>query len=137
MPKARKPVSSRRPPVPATSHEVIDDWMREVMPAMVPLVRAVDELIRATITDLHYAVKWSKAHYGVPGLGWVIELAAYHRSINVVFFGGADLAPPPPLGDTDRSRYVKLFALEEIARPQLRAWIEQAGRTPGWGEPPA
>jgi hypothetical protein len=56
---------------------------------------------------LHYAVKWKRPYYGLPELGWIIELAAYDISVNVVFFGGADFESPPPLGTTDRTRYVK------------------------------
>jgi hypothetical protein len=52
--------------------------------------------------------------------------------VNVVFFGGADINPPPPLGTVDRSRYVKLTTLEEAHGPDMRKWITQAGRVPGW-----
>lgn len=58
--------------------------------------------------------------------------APYDVSVNVVFLGGADFDPPPPLGTTDRTRYVKVTTLEEGQRPELHEWIEQAGRTPGW-----
>jgi hypothetical protein len=36
--------------------------------------------------------------------GWIIELAAYDVSVNVVFLGGADFYSPPPLGTTGRNR---------------------------------
>src|SRR5918994_6191703 len=49
----------------------------------------------------------------------------------VVFFGGVEFDPPPPLGTTGRTRYVKLKTLEEARRPELQ-WIEQAGRVQGW-----
>jgi hypothetical protein len=52
--------------------------------------------------------------------------------VNVVFFGGAEFDPPPPLGSTDRSRYVKVTTLEDAQRPEMRAWIKQAGHVPGW-----
>jgi hypothetical protein len=68
----------------------------------------------------------------VPELGWIIELAAYAVSVNISFFGGADFDPSPPLGTTDRSRYVKLTTLEEAQGPEMHRWIEQAGRVPGW-----
>src|SRR3546814_18613592 len=64
--------------------------------------------------------------------GWIIELVAYDVSVNVVFRGGADFDSPPPLGDTGRSRYIKLKSLEEAEQPDLEAWIAQAGRVPGW-----
>jgi hypothetical protein len=89
-------------------------------------------LIRATISGLDYAVKWKRAYYGLPELGWVIEIAAYDVSVNVVFLGGADFEPVPPLGTTGRTRYVKVTGPEEAVRPELRKWIEQAGHTMGW-----
>ena len=52
--------------------------------------------------------------------------------MNVVFLGGADYTPPPPLGTTDRTRYVKVATLDETQRRELHEWIEQAGSTAGW-----
>jgi hypothetical protein len=132
MEKGRKPTSSRKPPVSSESHAEIEDWMRRVMPDLHPIVELLDETIREAIPELNYAIKWKKAYYGLPDLGWVIELVAYDVSVNVVFFGGEDLDPPPPLGDTDRSRYVKVKTLEEARSPEMRRWIEQAGQVPGW-----
>jgi hypothetical protein len=52
--------------------------------------------------------------------------------VNVVFFGGADFDPSPPLGSRGRSRYVKLKTLEEAQDPLVRKWIEEAGGVRGW-----
>lgn len=132
MDKARSGASSRKPPVPSDDHAGIDDWMRRVMPDLQPIVRRLDELVRTTLPRAQYAVKWKKAYYGLPDLGWIIEIVAYDVSVNVVFFGGAELDPPPPLGTTDRSRYVKVKSLDELEQPDLRRWIEGAGRVAGW-----
>ena len=132
MPKAPGSGAARKPPEPTDSHAEIDDWIRRVMPDLHPIVKRLDEQIRKTIPGLQYAVKWKKAYYGVPTLGWVIEMVAYDVSVNMVFFGGADFDSPPPLGTTDRSRYVKVKTLEEAQQPEMRKWIEQAGRVPGW-----
>ena len=132
MPKTRKPNTTRKPPEPSDSHAEIEDWIRRVMPDLHPIVKRVDEMVREAIDGLQYAVKWKKAYYGLPELGWVIEVVAYDVSVNIVFLGGADFDPPPPLGDTDRSRYVKVTSLEEAQEPQMHKWIEQAGRVPGW-----
>lgn len=134
MTPMRRPAGSanaRKPPVPTDSHAEIEQWIARVMPDLHPVVQHLDELIRDTLPDLQYAVKWKKAYYGLPGLGWVIELVAYDVSVNVVFHGGADFPAPPPLG-TDRSRYVKLRTVEEAQDPSIRGWIEAAGRVPGW-----
>ena len=132
MPKAIKGNAWRKPPEPSANHSDIDDWCRRLMPDLPPIVRRLDQSVRATVPLLDYAVKWKRAYYGLPELGWIIEIAAYDVSVNVVFLGGADFESPPPLGTTDRTRYIKVTSLEEAKRPELQKWIEQAGRTPGW-----
>ncbi len=132
MPKELKGNAGRKPPQPSPDHSDIDDWFERQMPHLQPLLRALDEEIRAAIPGLHYSVKWKRPYYGLPELGWIIELAAYDVSANVVFLGGADFDSPPPLGTTGRTRYVKVTTLEEARQPELRGWFEQASRTPGW-----
>jgi hypothetical protein len=131
VPKAIKGKAGRKPPEPSASSD-IDDWRRRLMPDLQPIVKRLDATIRATVPGLDYAVKWKRAYYGLAELGWIIEIAAYDVSVNVVFLGGADFESPPPLGTTDRTRYIKLTSLEDAQRPELQNWIEQAGRTPGW-----
>jgi hypothetical protein len=133
MAKARKPTTARKPPVPSDSHADIEDWMiRRVMPELNPIVKRLDELICETIPGLQYAVKWKRAYYGLRQRGWIIEMVAYDVSVNVVFFGGAQFAPPPLLGTTGRTRYVKVTTLEDAQAPEMHKWIKQAGRVPGW-----
>jgi hypothetical protein len=132
MAKPRKATTARKPPVPSDNHTDIEDWIRRVMPDLHPIVTRLDELICETTLGLQYAVKWKKAYYGLPELGWIIEMVAYDVSVNVVFFGGAEFDPPPPLGTTERTRYVKVKTLEEVQGPEMHKWIEQAGRVPGW-----
>lgn len=132
MDKARKGTSTRKPPVPSDDHSEIDDWTRRVMPDLQPIVERLDAMIRKALPGVQYALKWKKAYYGLPDRGWVIELVAYDVSVNVVFHGGADFDTPPPLGDTDRSRYVKIRNLEELADQPVPEWIENAGRVDGW-----
>src|SRR4030095_11696866 len=95
--KAPKPLSAKKPPEATDSHAGIEERIRRVMPDLHPIVKRLDELICETIPGLQYAVKWKKAYYGLPELGWIIEMVAYDVSVNVVFFGGAELDPPPPL----------------------------------------
>lgn len=57
-------------------------------------------------------------------------MVAYDVSVNVVFFGSEQFDFPPPFGEG--SRYVKVKTLEKLERPEMRKWIEQAGRVPGW-----
>jgi hypothetical protein len=132
MAKERKPNTTRKPPEPSDSHTEIEDWIRRVMPDLHPIVKWLDETIRERLPELQYAVKWRKAYYGLPELGWVIEMVAYDVSVNVVFLGGAEFDSPPPLGTTDRTRYVKVATLGEAQEPEMHKWIEQAGGVPGW-----
>ena len=132
MAKAPKPDSARKPPEPSESRADIEDWIRRVMPDLHPIVTRLDELIQETIPGLRYAVKWKKAYYGTPDLGWIIEMVAYDVSVNVVFLAGADFDTPPPLGSTGRSRYVKITTMEEADRPEMATWLEQARHVSGW-----
>lgn len=132
MPKPKSGGSGRRPPEPADDHEDIEKWMARVMPELQPIVKHLDEAISKALPDAQYAIKWRKAYYGVPEQGWVIELVAYDVSVNVVFLGGASFNPPPPLGEGDSSRYVKVKTVEEADTPEMANWIEQAARSPGW-----
>jgi hypothetical protein len=132
MPKEIKGNAGRKPPEPGKDHSAIDDWCRRQMPDLQPIVKLLDQQIRETLPGVEYAVTRKRPYYGLPTLGWIIEIAAYDVSVNVVFFGGADFDPPPPLGTADRTRYIKVTSLEEAQRPELAQWIEQAGHTPGW-----
>mgnify|MGYP001026898934 FL=1 len=133
MDKARAGASSRKPPEPSDSHDQIAEWMRRgVMPDLQPLVTSVDATIRDTLAGLQFAVKWKKAYYGLLDRGWVIELVAYDVSVNVVFLGGAEFDDPPPLGDSARSRYIKLKSIDDLDEVDLPAWVANAGRVAGW-----
>jgi hypothetical protein len=132
MPNLIKGNAGRKPPEPSADHSDIDDWCRRLMPDLQPIVKRLDKSIRATVSGLYYTVNRKRAYYGLPELGWIIELAAYDISVNVLFLGGADFESPPPLGTADRTRYIKVKTLEEAQQPELKKWIEEAGRTPGW-----
>lgn len=131
MKQAPKAGSNRRPPESSDDHGDIDDWLRRVMPDLHPIVVRLDELIREVIPKAQYAVKWKKAYYGVEKKGWVIEMVAYDVSVNVVFLAGDKFKDEPPLGEGS-GRYVKVRSLDEVEAPEMRRWIEQAAKTPGW-----
>ena len=131
MPK-RKANSSRIPPELSDDHGPIDELIANSMPKMQPLATRLDEIVREIIPDAKYAVKWSTAYYGLPDVGWIIEIGTYHVSVNIGFFGGADFDPPPPLGEAGKSRYIKLRSLEEVEAPEIRSWIEQSKTVDGW-----
>jgi hypothetical protein len=108
VPKSVKGNAGRKPPEPLATHAEVDAWIKTLVPHLQPIVGALDKSIRAAVPGLHYAVKYKRAFYGLPELGWITELAPYDVSVNVLFFGGADFDPPPKLGSADRTRYVKV-----------------------------
>ena len=133
MEKQRKPLSSKKPPIPSLSHDKIMNWIKnETMPAMQVLVKRVDELIVQKITNLNYSVKWGKAFYGTPELGWLIEVGAYAKSMNIVFLNGIKFDRKPPLGSDNQTRYIKVSSLDEINDPKVLDYIEQAVTVEGW-----
>jgi hypothetical protein len=132
MPKEIKGNVGRKPPEPLPGHDDIDIWIRRQMPDLQEIVTQLDKTIRKTLSPLNYAVNRKRAYYGLSEIGWIIELAAYDVSVNVVFLGGADFDPPPPLGATDRTRYVKVTTVADTQRPELLKWIKQSGRITGW-----
>jgi len=85
MKKQRKPLSTKKPPVPSNDHQIIKDWMKQrIMPGIQPLIVKIDRLI----------------HDSIPGL--------------IVFLNGAAFDPEPPLGTGGESRYIKLKTTEEL-----------------------
>jgi len=132
MKKPRKPLSSKKPPVPSEDYQVIKDWMQNrIMPSILPLVEALDAMIKQKIQKPRYAVKWGNAFYGSEEKGWQIEVAAYDVSVNIVFLNGALLDPQPPLGDLE-SRYVKVRSTDDLKDLNLVAWLDQAVMHNGW-----
>jgi hypothetical protein len=64
------------------NHSDVDDWCRRLMLDLQPIVKRLDGLIRATVPGLDCAIKWKRAYYGLPDLGWIIEIAARDISVN-------------------------------------------------------
>lgn len=121
---------TKTPPKPLSSHAEIDEWLGRQMPDLQPILKRLDKAIRRAI-DKPHAIKWQKAYYGSPDLGWIIEMVSYDVSVNLVFLGGANFDDPPPDG-TGTSRYVKLKSVEEAEALEVLEWIEEAARTRGW-----
>ena len=128
--KDHKPLSGKIPPSPNDSHELIEDWIANVKPALNPIVTELDELIRKQINDAKYAIKWGKAYYGSTETGWCIELVAYNISVNIVFLNGDQFVNPPEQGG--ETRYYKIKEIEDIKSSRVEEWIKQSSQTPGW-----
>ena len=133
MEKQRKPLSTKKPPIPSNDHKVIEDWItNRIMPGIKPMIIEIDSLIHNSISNLNYAIKWGNAFYGTEELGWIIELASYDISANIVFLSGAMFDPRPPQGTGERTRYIKIKTVEELNDPRIVDYIKQVGRLSGW-----
>ena len=133
MKKQRKPLSTKKPPIPTENHQLIEDWMQNnIMPKMHPLVKRIDEIIIENISNLNYSIKWGSAFYGTTENGWLIEIASYAVSVNIVFLSGTKFNPQPPLGEGNQSRYIKITSLEELQNSEIINFIEQAKKISGW-----
>ena len=106
--------------------------VRLLVPHLQPIVKGLDKSIRAEVTGLHYAVKYKRAFLRATTTRMDHRVSSLRRVRERPLPRGCRLDPPPPLGNTDRTRYVKLTSLEDTKRPELREWIKKAGRTPGW-----
>lgn len=132
MDKQRKPLSTKKPPIPSNDYKVIEDWMSSrIMPGIQPLVKKIDSLIHDSIPNLQYAIKWGNAYYGTSELGWLLEVAAYDVSANIVFLNGSAFNPQPPLGSGE-SRYFKLKRFEELEEKNIARFLKQASHIKGW-----
>lgn len=133
MKKERKPLSTKKPPIPLNDHKVIKDWMtNRIMPGIKPMIEEIDSLIHNSISNLNYAIKWGNAYYGTNELGWLIEVAAYDVSANIVFLNGAAFDPQPPLGTGGETRYIKLKTIDELNDQLVIDFIRQAVHHNGW-----
>ncbi|MFW5877278.1 MAG: hypothetical protein ACOCXM_11120 [Myxococcota bacterium] len=128
--KNQKTLSSKKPPKPNESHQLIEEWISNAKPALNPIVSELDKVIRHELRSPRYAIKWGKAYYGCTKFGWCIELVAYDVSVNIVFLNGSQLNDPPELGD--ETRYVKIRDLEQAKSDQVLEWVKQSCEMPGW-----
>lgn len=74
----------------------------------------------------------------------IFHIAVYEKGVNLGFNHGATLADPKGIleGKGSRIRHIKIRAPEDLARPELRAYIKRARKVAlddarKLGEPPA
>ena len=96
--------------------------------------RWIHGLVLATVPDVQMAVRWNSPFYGIEGQGWFLSFHCFTRYVKVTFFRGASLQPLPP-GESkqDAVRYLDLHEEDRLDESQLRLWVLQASKLPGWG----
>lgn len=92
----------------------------------------LDDLIVATVPDVHKAVKWNQPFYGFEGEGWFLAFRCFTRYVQLQFFKGTSLDPVPPKASKHKEvRYFDIYEDDELDEDQLRSWIQQASDLPG------
>jgi hypothetical protein len=99
-------------------------WKREIG-------RYLDDLIVRTVLEVRKAVKWNQPFYGFDG-AWFLAFRCYTKYVQLTFFRGTSLDPPPPKGSKHPEvRYFDIHEGDELDERQLASWIEQASTLPG------
>ena len=70
--------------------------------------------------------------YGRTGDGWIVGLNALKAQVRLAFFAGNAFKPMPPLAARP-GRAVDIGSNEELDERQIKAWLQQAKKLPGWG----
>jgi hypothetical protein len=93
----------------------------------------LDALITESVPDVKKGVRWNSPFYGIEGRGWFLAFHCFTRYIKVTFLFGSALTPLPPVGSKDpNARYVHIHEAEAWDVEQLKSWITQASKGPGW-----
>ena len=99
------------------------------------LLRRVDAVVTQQMPEVHKAVKWHGAWYGVPGKGWFLAIGSFKAHLKLVFFDGASLSPPPPVALAAKPRRaLDIREDDALDEKRLAGWMRQARRLRGWGE---
>jgi hypothetical protein len=118
----------------------VEAWLDHVKPEHLRVVRRIDALILETVSDAVCAVKfrkptnrWGVPFYGLSGKGWIVSVNSLKAQTRVIFFAGNALKPIPPLAAPPRARAVDVHSDGELDERQIKAWLQQAKKLPGWG----
>lgn len=138
-PTGTKKASGSSHIAPSDGRPAVEAWLDHVKPEHQRVVRRIDALILKTIPDVVCAVKYRKPtnplgvpFYGRTGQGWIVGLNALKAQVRLAFFAGNALKPVPPL--VSRTGHaVDIGSDEELDERQIKAWLQQAKKLPGWG----
>ncbi len=97
--------------------------------------RELDAIITRALPSVKKAVRWNSPFYGIEGEGWFLGLHCLTKYIKVAFFQGASLDPIPPIASKDKNaRYFHIYEGDALDEAQIRKWVKQASKLPGWGK---
>lgn len=105
--------------------EAMPGWKREVG-------RKIDALIERAVPGVRKAVRWNSPFYGSEQ-GWFLSLHCLTKYIKVAFFNGTSLKPMPPVESKNQgTRYFHIYEGDQLDQKQLKSWLKQAAKQPGW-----
>lgn len=100
-------------------------WKREIG-------ERIDALVAEVCPQARRAVRWNSPFWGMPGRGWMLNLACATRYVKVAFLKGASLAPLPPVASKAPDvRYLHILEDDTLDEVQFRDWLGQAAQIDG------
>ncbi len=108
----------------------VEAWLARVKPELQPLARHIDALILEAMPDAVCAIKWNAPFYGLKGQGWIASINSFKAHVKLLFFDGSQLSPALPTGKGNNA--IDFRRVEEINEKQVKAWLKQAKKLPGW-----
>ena len=108
----------------------VEAWLGRVKPGLQPAARRLDRLIMEAMPEAVCAVKWGVPFYGLRGQGWIAAINSFKAHVKLLFFRGGDLKPRLPAGKGNKA--IDFRSEEEIDGKQVKAWLRQAKKLPGW-----
>lgn len=92
----------------------------------------INELIIATVPDVHKKVRWNQPFYGVDDDTVFVSFRCFTNYVQLAFHNGSALEPPPPKSSKHPDvRYLNVRQHDHIDENRLTSWFEQASRIPG------
>jgi hypothetical protein len=120
--------------------EAVETWLDNIPADQQRVARRVDRLIFEAVPNAVSGVKYRKPSqplgvpfYGLPGGGWIVSVNSLKSQVRLNFFAGLELEPMPPLATPPKARGIDYRSEDEIDEKQLKSWLRQARKLPGWG----
>ena len=113
----------------------VQAWIKLLPRWQGAVARSVDEVVTREVPDVHKAVKWHGAWYGVPGKSWFLAISSFKAHLKLGFFDGTSLKPVPPVPLKSKPMAALDVRKDDtLDEARLARWVKQAVKLPGWGK---
>jgi len=126
---AKKSAPARR----ADFGQPINAFFTKQPPHLRPIVEALRALVEETVPDATASLKWGMPFY-TRGREMMCAIAGHKAHVNLILAGPPDAyADPDGLleGEAKGGRHLKLRALDDLPRAQVKAWLKRAAQIAG------